>query len=82
LTNPSPESPWYTAEQAAKYLNTNAKTVRKLWALGRMRYVKPDIGSMKTKKEWMDEYMNGCEVKGSVQFNTAVDKIIREVMYA
>ena len=73
-----PASPWYTAEMAAQYLNTNAKTIRRLWAMGVLRFTKPDIGVMQTRKEWMDEYMENCEIKADLDLDRKIDKIVME----
>ena len=73
-------SPWYTAEMAAKYLNISAKNVRKLWAMGLLRFIVPDLGVMQTRKEWMDEYMMSCEVKADAGLEGKIDKLLEGIV--
>lgn len=74
---------WLTAEQASLYASgINAKYIRKLWALGKMRYTQPDLGQMVTKREWIDEYLESCEVKGSAVLDNKIDNILEDVLNA
>lgn len=74
---------WLTAEQAAQYAGgINAKYIRKLWALGKMRYSQPDLGQMVTKREWIDEYLESREVKGCAVLDNKIDNILEDVFNA
>ena len=74
---------WLTAEKASLYASgINAKYIRKLWALGKMRYTQPDLGQMVTKREWIDEYLESCEVKGSAVLDNKIDNILEDVLNA
>lgn len=78
--NPENLTPWYTAEMAGTYLNISTKSVRKLWAMGLLRFTKPDIGVMQTRKEWMDEYMIRCEVKADAALEGKIDKLLEGIV--
>jgi hypothetical protein len=65
---------------AASYLNTNPKTIRRLWAMGVLRHVKPDIGVMQTRKEWMDEYMETCEIKADPDLDSKIDNVLAGIL--
>lgn len=71
---------WLTAEQVSMYVGgMNAKYVRQLWAKGLMRFSKPDVGQAMTKKEWVDEYLENCEVMASDELNKKLDLIIKDL---
>jgi hypothetical protein len=73
---------WLTAEQASQYAGgINAKYIRKLWAMGKLRYSQPDLGTMVTKKEWIDEYLESCEVKPDKHLEERIDRALKEVIY-
>ena len=74
-------SVWLTAKQASEYAGgINAKYIRELWARGLMRYAKPDLGQMVTKREWIDEYLESREIKGSAVLDKKIDNIIAGII--
>jgi hypothetical protein len=79
----SNSSVWLTAKQASEYAGgINEKYIRELWARGLMRYSKPDLGQMVTKREWIDEYLESREVKGGVVLDNKIDNILKDVFNA
>jgi len=68
---------WYTATMAAAYMGgINAKYVRALWSKGLLRFSQPDFGQRVTKKEWMDDYLESCEIKCQAELNNKIDRIL------
>jgi hypothetical protein len=73
---------WLTAEQAAQYAGgINAKYIRKLWAMGKLRCSQPDLGQRVTKREWIDEYLESCELKPDRYTEERIDRALRKVLY-
>ena len=73
---------WLTAELAAQYAGgINAKYIRKLWAMGKLRCSQPDLGQRVTKREWIDEYLESCELKPDRYTEERIDRALRKVLY-
>jgi len=73
---------WLTAEQAAEYAGgINAKYIRKLWAMGKLRCSQPDLGQRVTKREWIDQYLESCEIKPDKHLEERIDRALKEVIY-
>jgi len=72
---------WLTAQQASVYSGINVKYIRKLMASGKLRYSQPDLGQKLTKREWIDEYLEDCEIKPNKYVEEAIDKALKEVIY-
>jgi len=69
---------WFNIKNAARYMDIGERTLRELVKLGYLSCSKPHVGPTLIRKEWMDEYLEGC--KDGVNIQAQVDKIVREVV--
>ncbi len=69
---------WFNIKNAAQYMDVGERSVRELVKLGYLPCSRPHVGPTLIKKEWMDEYLEGCIVNADI--NAQIDKIVREVV--
>jgi hypothetical protein len=64
---------WAKIKTAAKYSGVSVRTLRK-WLKSDLRHSRLPSGTILTKREWIDEYLESFEV-----FENEVDKITKEI---